>query len=90
MANLGNYKFQSILKEMAVGMNEYNGLVYATDKVVRNYILLKGKEKSQKETFMEAENGKGNKHLRRELSIMSELQRGINVKGKMSRKLKRK
>ena len=29
-------------------------------------------------------------HLRRELSILSELERGINVKGKMCRKLKKK
>ena len=34
MTNLGNYTFESILRQMAVGMNEYNELVYATATVV--------------------------------------------------------
>ena len=34
MANLGNYAFESIAREMAVRMNEYNKLLYKTAKLV--------------------------------------------------------
>ena len=34
MTNLGNYTFESIVREMTVVMNDYNKLVYAAAKVV--------------------------------------------------------
>ena len=34
MTNLGNYTSESIVREMTVGMNEYNELVHATAKLV--------------------------------------------------------
>ena len=34
MTNLGNYTFESIVKEMAVATKEYNNLVYVIAKVV--------------------------------------------------------
>ena len=34
MTNLGNYAFDSIVREMTVRMNDYNELVYVTAKVV--------------------------------------------------------
>ena len=44
MANLGNHTFESIVREMTEGMNEYNELVYATAKVVTELNSLKAKE----------------------------------------------
>ena len=34
MTNLGKYTYESIVREMTAGMNEYNELVYATAKEV--------------------------------------------------------
>ena len=51
MTNLGNFAFESIVREMTVGMNEYNELVYATAKVVTELC-------SPKKNIKEAENGK--------------------------------
>ena len=45
MKNLGNYTFESILREIPLGMNEYNRLVYATAKVVTELCSLKKKRK---------------------------------------------
>ena len=61
MTNLGNYTFESIVREMTVGMNEYNVLAYATAKVVTESCSPKKKSKCQKETIMETENGKENR-----------------------------
>ena len=90
LTNLGNYSCGSIMNKMAVGMNEYNELVYTTAKVVTEVCSPKEKRKlnaKKKPSWgqkMEIE------HLQEELSILSELERGTNVKGKMCKKLKRK
>ena len=45
MTSLGNYAFESIVREMTVGMNECNELVYATAKVVTELCFPKKKRK---------------------------------------------
>ena len=92
MTNLGNYTFESIVREMTVEINEYNELVYATAKVVTELCspTRKRKVNPRKRPSRKLKMEKEIEHLRGELSIVSELQRGINVKGKMCRKLKRK
>ena len=88
---MGNYAFESIAREMTVGMNEYNEPVYATTKRVTILYSPKKKEvnarnkpsrKQKMELVIE--------HLRGKLCILSESESVINVKGKMYRKLKRK
>ena len=66
MTNLGNYTFESIVKEMAVATKEYNNLGYVIAKVVAELCSPKKKSKCQKETVMETENGKGNRTSTRE------------------------
>ena len=75
---------------MIVGMNEYNELVYATAKVVTELCSPKKKRKvnTRKKPSWKQKMEKEIEHLGGELSILSELERGINVKRKMRRKLK--
>ena len=40
-----NYKFEIIVRDMTVGMMEYNKLVYATAKVVTKFCSTKRKRK---------------------------------------------
>ena len=77
---------------MTVEKNEYNKLVYATAKVVPDLCSLKRKKKvnARKKPSWKQKMEKEIEHLGGELSILSELERGINVKGKISRKLKSK
>ena len=92
MTNLGNYTFESIVREMRVGMNEYNELVYPIAKVVTKLCspTRKRKVNARKRPSWKLKLEKEIEHLRGELSILSELERGINVKGKMCRELKKK
>ena len=92
MTNLDNYTFESIVREMTVGMNEYNELVYATAKVVTELCSPKKKRKvnARNKPSWKQKIQKEIEHLRRELSILSELEKSINVKGKMCRNLMRK
>ena len=71
-------------------MNEYNELVYATAKVVTELCSPKKKRKvnTRKKPSWKQKMEKEIEHLGGELSILSELERGINVKRKMRRKLK--
>ena len=73
-------------------MNEYNELDYAAAKVVTKLCSPKRKRKvnARKKPLLKQKIEKKIQHLQGELSILSELKRGINVKGKMCRKLKRK
>ena len=91
MTNLGKYTFGSIMREMTVGMNEYSKLVYATAKVVTDICSRKRKRKvmaREKPSWKQKTGEK--KLLRGELSTLSELERSINVKERMCRKLKKK
>ena len=78
--------------EMTVGMNEYSKLVYATAKVVTKICSPKSKRKfnARKKPSWKQKMEKEIKDLQGELSILSELERGINVKRKICKKLKRK
>ena len=72
-------------------MNEYNELVYATVKVVTELCSPeKKKVNARKKSSWEQKMEREIEHLQVELSVLSELERCINVKGKMCRKLKRK
>ena len=92
MTNLSSYIFEGTVREMTVEKNEYNKLVYATAKVVPDLCSLKRKKKvnARKKPSWKQKMEKEIEHLGGELSILSELERGINVKGKISRKLKSK
>ena len=92
MTNLDNCTFESIVRDMTVGMNESNELAYAKAKVVIKLSSPKRKRKvnARKNPSQKQKMEKEIEHLRGELSILSELVRGVNVKGKMCRKLKRK
>ena len=61
MTNLGNYTFESIVRDMTVGMNQYNELGDAAAKVVTESCFPKTKRKCQKETTMKTEDGKANR-----------------------------
>ena len=78
------------MNKMAVGMNEYNELVYATAKVVTEVCSPKEKRKLNAKKKPSWGQKMETEHLQEELSILSELERGTNVKGKMCKKLKRK
>ena len=92
MTNFSSYTFESIMREMTVGKNEYNEPVYATAKIVPDLCSLKRKEKvnARKKPSWKQKMEKEIEHLGGELTILSELERGINVKGKISGKFKRK
>ena len=91
MTNLGNYIFESIVRDMTVGMNEYNELVYATAKVVTKLCSPKRKRKvnARKKPSWKQKMEKEIEHLWGTIHL-SELERGMNVKGKMCRNFKRK
>ena len=74
---------------MIVGMNEYE-LVYATAKVVTELCSLKKNRKvnARKKLSWKQKMEKEIEHLGGELSILSGLERDMNVKRKMGRKLK--
>ena len=75
MINLGNYTFESIVKEMTVGMNKYSELVYATAKVVTELCCPKRKRivnaRWKQNPSWKQKKGKETEHLRGELSILS-------------------
>ena len=78
--------------EMTVGMNEYSKLVYATAKVVTKICSPKSKRKfnARKKPSWKQKMEKEIEDLQGELSMLTELERGINVKRKICKKLKRK
>ena len=91
MTNLGKYTFGSIVREMTVGLNEYSKSVHATAKLVTDICSPKMKRKAMaREKPSRKQKTGGKKLLRRELSTLSELERSINVKERMYRKLKKK
>ena len=63
MTNLGNYAFESIVREMTVGMNEYEELVYATAKVVTELCSLKRKVNARKKPSWKQKMKKEIEHL---------------------------
>ena len=73
-------------------MNEYTELVYATANIVTELCSPKRKRKvnARKKPSWKQKMEKEIERLRGELSMLSELDRGINVKGKICRNSKRK
>ena len=63
MTNLSNYTFESIARDMTVGMIEYNKLVYTTAKVVTKFCSPKRKRKVNaiKKPSWKQKNKRGNK-----------------------------
>ena len=67
--NLDNYTFESIVRDMTLGMNEYNELVYATAKEITKLCSPKRKKKNaRKKPLWKLKIEKEIEHLRRELS----------------------
>ena len=89
---MGNYTFESIVRDMTVVINEYSELIYTTAKVVSKLSSPKMKRKvnARKKPSWKQKMEKEIEHLRGELSILSNLERTIKVKGKVCRKLNRK
>ena len=76
---------------MTVGMNEYNKLVYATAKVAIKFCSHKRKKvNATKKPSWKQKIKEGIEHVWGELSIVNELERYINMKVKICRKLKKK
>ena len=91
----GNQALEAILQEIEPDLTRYNEIVYATAKVLSDICSDRSKNKRKKtnrrkKPLWKEKIEKEIEYMRGQLSILSELQRGVNVKGKECRKLIRK
>ena len=92
----GNMAFEAIIQELCPDLTTYNQLLYATGKVITNMCSERKKKKKKKNPHRQQKPKwkerieKEIELMRGELSILTELQRGVNVKGKACRTMKRK
>ena len=89
---LGNAALKKVIRMLTPDITQLNNLFYASAKTITSKCCVKkkGKKNIHKKPRWREKIDKEIECLRGELSILTELQRGVNVKGRSAKKLKRK